>query len=79
MDERAPYCSVGLQDNPRRYTGETPFSVAYGMETVIPLEIKLPTTRTEAYSLEKNKERILEQLDMIKERREQSLIKLVVY
>ena len=61
---------------PQRSTGETPFSLAYGMDAVIPLEIGLPTIRTEAYSHENNKERIVEQLDMIEERRERALIKL---
>ena len=49
------------------------------MEAVIPLEIGLPTTRMEAYSHEKNKERIAEQLDIIEERRERALIKLATY
>ena len=61
---------------PRRSTGETPFSQTFGMETMIPLEIGLPTTRTKAYSHEKKKERIVEQLDMIDEQRERALIKL---
>ena len=64
---------------PRRSTGKPPFSLAYGMETVILLEIRLPTTRKEAYSHKKNKERIAKQLNMIEERREQSLIKLAAY
>ena len=49
------------------------------MEVVIPLEIGLPTMRTEAYSLEQNKTRIAEHLDMIEEHRERALIKLVAY
>ena len=49
------------------------------MEDVIPLEIGLLTTRTEAYCHEKNKERIAEHLDMIEERRERALIKLAAY
>ena len=32
---------------PRRSTSATPFSLAYGMEVVIPLEVGLPTLRTE--------------------------------
>ena len=44
--------SYGLTGLPHGSTGETPFSLAYGMEAVIPLEIELPTMRTEAYSHE---------------------------
>ena len=31
---------------PRRSTRTTPFALAYGMETVIPIEIGMPTTKT---------------------------------
>lgn len=31
---------------PRISTGETPFSLTYGIEAVIPLEVGLPTLRT---------------------------------
>ncbi|XP_030923438.1 uncharacterized protein LOC115950369 [Quercus lobata] len=34
---------------PRRSTGETPFSMTYGAEAVIPLEINFPTQRTTAF------------------------------
>lgn len=64
---------------PRRSTGETPFSLGYGREVVIPLEVRLSTTRTEAYDHEQNKERIAEQLDMVEERRKLALIKLAAY
>ena len=32
----------------RRPTGNTPFTLAYGMDAVIPTEIGLPTIRTDA-------------------------------
>ena len=51
---------------PQRSTGENPFALAYGMEVVIPLEIGLPTMKTEAYNHEQNKERLAKHLDMIK-------------
>ena len=31
---------------PRRSTGETPFSMTYGSEAVIPIEIGFPTLRS---------------------------------
>ena len=41
-------CSVGLPYNSRRSTGKTLFTLDYGMEVVIPLEVGLPTIKTEA-------------------------------
>ena len=64
---------------PWRSTGETSFSLAYGMEAVILFEIGLPTTRMEAYCHKKNKERVAEHFDMIEEQREWTLIKLAAY
>ena len=49
------------------------------MEAIIPLEIGLPTMRTEAYNHEQNKERIAEHLYMIEERNEKALIRLAAY
>uniref|UniRef100_A0A2N9G674 Uncharacterized protein n=1 Tax=Fagus sylvatica TaxID=28930 RepID=A0A2N9G674_FAGSY len=40
---------------PRRSTGETPFSLAYGSEAVIPLEIGLPTLRTSEWEPDKER------------------------
>ena len=76
---KLPSVIWAYRTTPRRSTRETPFSLSYGMEAVTPLEIGLPTMRTEAYNHEQNKERIIEQLDMIEERREWALIKLAAY
>ena len=38
----------------RTSTGETPFSVAYGVEAIIPLEIGVPSMRRETYNQEEN-------------------------
>ena len=44
--EELPNVLWTFRTTPRRSTGETPFSLAYGSEAVIPLEIGLPTLRT---------------------------------
>ena len=41
---------------PRRSTRETPFSMTYGTETVIPLEIGFPTLRTNSFNSRDNDE-----------------------
>jgi hypothetical protein len=64
---------------PRRLTGETPFSLAYGSEAVIPLEIGLPTLRTSEWEPTRNDLAQSQVLDLLEERREQTMIRLASY
>uniref|UniRef100_A0A2N9EPU0 RNase H type-1 domain-containing protein n=1 Tax=Fagus sylvatica TaxID=28930 RepID=A0A2N9EPU0_FAGSY len=60
-------------------TGETPFSLAYGSEAVIPLEIGLPTLRTSEWEPTRNDLAQSQALDLLEERREQAMIRLASY
>ncbi|GJX10793.1 reverse transcriptase domain-containing protein [Tanacetum coccineum] len=53
---------------------ETPFSLTYGTEAIIPAEIGMPTLRTAEVDLIKNDEALEINLDLIKEKREQASI-----
>ncbi|KAG7556857.1 Integrase catalytic core [Arabidopsis suecica] len=66
---------------PRRATGETPFSLVYRMEAVVPAELNVPgLRRSEAPHNEELNSKLLEDvLDTIDERRDQSLIRLQNY
>ena len=64
---------------PRRSTGETPFSLTYGAEAVIPLEIGFPTTRTSSFNPKDNDEQLIKNLDLIEERREDAMVQLAYY
>ena len=44
--EELPSVLWAYRTTPRRSTSATPFSLSYGMEAVIPLEVGLPTMRT---------------------------------
>ncbi|GJS51747.1 reverse transcriptase domain-containing protein [Tanacetum coccineum] len=55
--------------------GETPFSLTYGTEAVIPAEIGMPTLRTAEIDLIKNDEALEINLDLIEEKREQAAIR----
>ncbi|GJY23452.1 reverse transcriptase domain-containing protein [Tanacetum coccineum] len=55
--------------------GDTPFSLTYGTEAVIPVEIGMPTLRTAEVNLEENKEALEINLDLLEERREQAAIR----
>ncbi|GJY13761.1 reverse transcriptase domain-containing protein [Tanacetum coccineum] len=54
--------------------GETPFSLTYGTEAVIPAEIGMPTLRTAEIDQAKNNEALGINLDLIEEKREQAAI-----
>jgi hypothetical protein len=44
--EELPTVLWAFRTTPRRSTGETPYSLAFGSEAVIPLEVNFPTLRT---------------------------------
>nr|GEX60336.1 reverse transcriptase domain-containing protein [Tanacetum cinerariifolium] len=50
--------------------GDTPFSLTYGTEAVIPTEIEMPTYRMEAVDMVSNDEELRLNLDLLEERRE---------
>nr|GEW06975.1 reverse transcriptase domain-containing protein [Tanacetum cinerariifolium] len=54
--------------------GETPFSLTYGVEAVIPTEIDMPTLRTTKVDMVKNNEALGINLDLLEEKREQAVI-----
>ena len=64
---------------PCRSTGETPFSMTYEAETVIPLEIGFPTLRTSSFTPSNNDRMLGNSLDLIEERRENVMVQLVYY
>ena len=63
----------------RRSTSETPFSLAYGIEAVIPLEIRLPMIRTMEFDTEQNEDNLRMDLNLIEERRDLAMIRLASY
>ena len=64
---------------PRRSTGETPFSITYEVEAVIPLETRFPTLRTSLFALDNNDHLLEKSLDLIKEQRENDMVQLAYY
>nr|GEX08077.1 reverse transcriptase domain-containing protein [Tanacetum cinerariifolium] len=53
---------------------DTPFSLTYGTEAVIPTEIGMPTYRTAAVDVVSNDEELRLNLDLLEERRERAAI-----
>ncbi|KAK3035691.1 hypothetical protein RJ639_032563 [Escallonia herrerae] len=63
----------------RTATGETPFSLSFGMETLIPVEIGLSSLRLTTYDPVQNAEALRANLDLLDEWREQAAMHLVAY
>ena len=64
---------------PRRSTGASPYSLAFGTEAIIPLELNFPTLRSAQLEAGGNDATLEAELDFIDERREVALIHLANY
>ena len=63
----------------RKSTRETPFSMTYGAEVVIPLENGFPTMKTSTFTSDGNDELLKKNLDLVEERRENAMVQLAYY
>lgn len=57
--------------------GETHFALTYDGEVVIPVEIGMSSYRVQHFNLKPNEERLREQLDLLKERRQKAKVQMV--
>ena len=77
--EELPHVLWTYRTTPCRSIGETPFSMTYGIETVIPLEIGFPTSRTSSFNPKDNDEQLTRSSDLIEEKSENAMIQLAHY
>ena len=77
--EELPHVLWTYRTTPRKSTGETPFSMTYGAEAVIPLENSFPTMRSSAFISDGNNELLKKNLDLIEERWENAMVQLAYY
>ena len=77
--EELPHVLWTYQTTPCRSIGETPFSITYGAEVVIPLETGFLTLRTSSFNPSDNNRLLKKSLDLIKERRENAMVQLAYY
>ena len=78
-NEEIPNALWAYRTTPRWLTDETPYSLTYRMEAVIPLEVGLLIIRSEIFEPSGNDEAIAQALDMVEERMEIALFRLVAY
>ncbi|XP_075642034.1 uncharacterized protein LOC142613535 [Castanea sativa] len=77
--EELPHVLWAYCTTPRRSTDETPFSMTYGMEAVIPLESGFPTLKSNQYNDVSNHDMLHDSLNTIEERREVASVKMGSY
>ena len=77
--EELPHVLWTYRTTPRRSIGETPFSMTYWAEAVIPLETSFPTLKTSSFCPSNNNELLEKSLDLIEERRERAMVQLAYY
>ena len=77
--EELPHVLWAYGTTPHRSTGETPFSMSYGADVVIPIETGFPTLRTQSFNPSHNDEFLEKMLDLIEERRDSAMVQLAYY
>ena len=77
--EELPHVFWKYRTTLQKSTGETPFSMTYGTEAVIPLENGFPTMRTSAFTSDGNNELLKKNLDLIEKRRDNAMVQLAYY
>ena len=77
--EELPHVLWTYRTMPRRSIGETPFSMTYEAEVIIPLKTSFPTLRTSSFNPSSNNELLEKSLDLVDERRENAMVQLANY
>ena len=77
--EELPHVLWTYQTTPCKSTGETPFSMTYKAEAVIPLETRFPTLRTSSFTPSSNDGLLEKSLNLIEKRRENAMVQLASY
>ena len=77
--EELPNVSWAYQTTPMRSTGEIPFSLTYGAEVVIPVEINLCSAQVAGFTPAQNDGLMVERLDLLEEYQEAATIRLAEY
>ena len=77
--EELPNVLWAYRTTPRRSTGEPPFSLTYGAEAVILVEVNLCSARVFEFAPTQNDRLLVERLDLLEEYREAATIWLSEY
>ncbi|RWW09360.1 hypothetical protein GW17_00027148 [Ensete ventricosum] len=64
-----PEHPMGILDDLKDFDGELPFSLTFGIEAILLLEVVYPTLRVECYKEQASEKQLRENLDLLDERR----------
>ncbi|XP_063941458.1 uncharacterized protein LOC135149627 [Daucus carota subsp. sativus] len=68
--EELPWVLWAYRTTPRSSTGETPFRLAYGTDSLVPVEVGLESYRTQVFNPDTNEFGLRGNLDLLEEERE---------
>lgn len=74
-----PHVLWTYRTTPRRSTVETPFSMTYSIEAVIPLEVIFSMIRTSQFNIDENARLLSTGLDLVEERKEVATVQMAHY
>ena len=77
--EELPHVLWTYRTTPRRSTRETPFSMTYVSEAMIPLETGFSKLRTSLFTPDSNDRLLEKSLDLVDEQREVAMVQLAYY
>ncbi|XP_048441588.1 uncharacterized protein LOC125478007 [Pyrus x bretschneideri] len=77
--ELVPQVLWSYRTSYRTSTGETPFSLAFGIEAIVPIELEQATHRVQNYMQSENKKQLTLNLDLVEEHRDQAHLRNVAY
>ena len=77
--EELPHVLWTYRTTPCQSTGETPFSMTYGSEAVIPLETGFLTLRMSLFTPNNNDRLLKKILDLVEKCRETAMVQLAYY
>ena len=77
--EELPFVLWAYRTTSKNATGQTPFSLMFGAEAVIPTEMVIPTARTSIQDPESNNQNLIQDLDTIDELRDLAKRRMAAY
>uniref|UniRef100_A0A804ICM7 Reverse transcriptase domain-containing protein n=1 Tax=Musa acuminata subsp. malaccensis TaxID=214687 RepID=A0A804ICM7_MUSAM len=68
-----------MRTTPKTASGESPFSLAFETEAVLPPEMVFPTLRTTVYEQDNSKDCLRANIDLLEERRAEAHLRTLAY
>ncbi|RWV76896.1 hypothetical protein GW17_00062366 [Ensete ventricosum] len=77
--EELPSALWALRTTPKTPTGESPYSLAFGTEAVLPPEVVFPTLRVQTQHQEESDQQLRRSLDLLEEKRADAHLRALAY